>query len=72
MRVLLHLLHKYLELQNLGGLFSLMRTECSSLFLLISFGLKSILSDIKIATLHWFLGSFTLNTFPHILPKGDI
>lgn len=60
MDVLLHLLHEYLELEYLlGGLFPSMRTECPSLFLLISFGLKSSLSDIKIATLSWFLGSFT-------------
>ena len=37
----------------------------SSLSLLISFGLKSILPDIKMATLAWFLGPFARNVFFH-------
>jgi hypothetical protein len=39
----------------------LMSIKCPSLSLLISVGLKSILSDIKMATLACFLGQFAWN-----------
>lgn len=42
-----------------------MSIQCSSLYPLINFGLKSILSNIKMATRACFLGLFALNNFFH-------
>ena len=44
---------------------SLIRMKCPSLSLLISFSLKSILLDIKMATPACFLGPFAWNIFFH-------
>jgi hypothetical protein len=43
-----------------------------SLSLLVSFGLKSILFDIKMAIPAWLLGPFAYNILPILLPRVDI
>ena len=57
--------HRCQELQcPLGRCFSLMSVQCPFLSLLISLGLKTVLSDIKMATPACFLGPFAWNIFP--------
>ena len=59
MWVLLHLEHRYSELRvNLGRFFPLTSIRCPSLSFLMTFGWKSILFDIRIATPACVLGPF--------------
>jgi hypothetical protein len=50
-------------------LFPLINIQSPSLSLLISFGLKSVLLDIKMAALACFLGLFTWKIVLHCLPE---
>lgn len=62
-----HLVNKSSELELFSmDNFPLMGIYCPSIYLLISFDLKPVLSDTKMTMPAWFLVLFAWNTFFHI------